>query len=215
MIRNVALSFAKKVISYSHPQFHEQSESSIYTILAKNNFPRPMIFSIINLAKSTPSNTENVQRSNFCSVTYVPGISESLTRRIKNFMPDVTLAHKPENKVGTFFCKQKDKIPNTELSDVVYKINCKDCESIYIGETTQKLQSRIRQHINSSSAVNLPKPDLASALARHCKNHGHSFDFNNVKIVDRHQNKRKLQLSEVNQIIIHLENVPIFGPNFE
>lgn len=80
-----------------------------------------------------------------------------------------------------------------------------DCDQIYIGETTQKLSTRIQQHANSTSETNLNKDNVASALAKHAKITGHKFDFSAPKILQQQQNKRKLQISEVNHIVMNQE----------
>ena len=42
----------------------------------------------------------------------------------------------------------KDKIKKDELSNVVYQINCKDCDYSYVGQTKRKLKTRLKEHIN-------------------------------------------------------------------
>lgn len=74
-----------------------------------------------------------------------------------------------------------------------------------IGETVQKKATRKQQHKNSTSATNLAKPKVASALALHTKQTAHQFDFDNMKTLERNTNKRKLQIAEVNHIIMNME----------
>lgn len=101
--------------------------------------------------------------------------------------------------------KQKDKVPQGEVFDVVYQISCSDCDQVY-SETTHKLKVRVQQNRNNTSEANLAKPVLTSALAKHTKDTNHIFDFALPKILDRHHNKRKLQLSKVTHIIMNQEN---------
>ena len=42
----------------------------------------------------------------------------------------------------------KQKIPRTQQKNCVYKFDCKDCKSWYIGETWQKIEKRTYQHQN-------------------------------------------------------------------
>ncbi|KAG4077370.1 hypothetical protein HA402_009771 [Bradysia odoriphaga] len=100
---------------------------------------------------------------------------------------------------------QKDKLDDMQQSDVVYRIKCSICQSMYIGETCQRACTRKQQHKNSVSQTNLAKPKTASALALHTKTTGHAFDFDSMKILDRQRNKKKLQISEVNHIIMNRE----------
>lgn len=205
MITNTALAFARKVFRFSSSIFHSENETRIKNILLKNSFPPNEIHKIINIAK-TPAvrmdrHTDNVN-SNHYALTYVPGTSEALRKHLRYFLPDSNLAHKPENKLNQFYSKKKDPLSENEQSDVVYQIPCSDCNAIYIGETTQRLKTRLQQHkstVNSSAA---PK----TALAKHAKDNAHSFNFDDTVILERNRFKRKLQICEVNHIIMNQEN---------
>ena len=39
-----------------------------------------------------------------------------------------------------------DKMRNEEKCGVVYELSCKDCDSVYIGETGRWLSDRIKEH---------------------------------------------------------------------
>jgi len=32
------------------------------------------------------------------------------------------------------------------MTEIVYKINCKDCDQVYIGQTKRYLETRIKKH---------------------------------------------------------------------
>ena len=63
---------------------------------------------------------------------------------------------------------------------MIYKINCKDCDKVYIGQTSRALRSRTREHKRA-----IFTGDKNSLLAQHCKNHNHDFDLDDVKIIER------------------------------
>lgn len=98
------------------------------------------------------------------------------------------------------FKDQKSKIQKEEKSDVLYKIDNPDSQATYIGETIQKLGSRIYQHQYDCKS-NKP-PDRLSPLAIHSIDNGHTFKFKDAEILTTKKNtNRKLQIYEVNQII--------------
>lgn len=206
MIYNVALSFARRVYNFSHPQFHADNKIKIRTILAKNNFSPPTIAKIISSVFSdqrpTTGNTAHIAPS-YAALSYVPGLSEPLTKQLKYFLPHVNLAHRPENKNCQFFHKQKDKILPADHSNVVYQVNCNSCDTVYIGETTRKLSHRISQHKTSTLPHNIPKE--STALVKHISDTGHLFDFEHPKILEHQENRSKLKICEVNQIIMQQE----------
>ena len=43
---------------------------------------------------------------------------------------------------------QKNVLPQSSQSNVVYKIDCKNCDASYIGQTSRYLKTRISEHKN-------------------------------------------------------------------
>jgi len=68
---------------------------------------------------------------------------------VKNFV-DVrfTIPRKLDNVIK----RGKDRLNNQQVIEVVYKINCNDCEyiyKVYIGQTKRHLVTRIKEHRNN------------------------------------------------------------------
>jgi len=61
----------------------------------------------------------------------------------------------------------------------MYKIDCKDCEVSYVGQTKRRLTIRIREHRNDINK----KSDIPSVIFTHHLQ-DHDFDWNNVHILD-------------------------------
>lgn len=157
-----------------------------------------------NLKNTSTENNRTEVSQNYASIAYVPELTEKLSKSCKYFTPNVQLAMRPVNKTNKFFANLKPRLDKKQKSDVVYKIQCKQCNAVYIGETTQKLGTRAKQHeydckkkLNSTTTNNL------SALAKHARNNKHEFDFENVQILKTERNKFKLQIHEVKQIVKH------------
>ena len=70
-----------------------------------------------------------------------------------------------------------------DLSGVVYKINCKDCNLCYVGETGRDLNTRVREHKDS---VRLGRTN--NACFKHVQNTLHSIDWRGVKALYRSDN---------------------------
>jgi len=49
-------------------------------------------------------------------------------------------------KLNCVMKRGKDNIDIFKRTDIVYKINCRDCDSIYIGQTKRRLLTRIKEH---------------------------------------------------------------------
>ena len=84
----------------------------------------------------------------------------------------------------------KDKIPLSKNSNIVYSIPCMGCNQVYIGQTSRLLERRMYEHKRNIFS----SPLQHTAVTKHSLEFDHSFDFNNVKIVDKetHLNQRIL-----------------------
>ena len=63
----------------------------------------------------------------------------------------------------------------------------------YVGQTTQYLKKRINQHKNDCKN----KHTHRTALVGHHMDTGHVFNFEEVRILDKENNKYKLNISEM------------------
>lgn len=137
----------------------------------------------------------------FCGITYVPQITESLSGILKRNIPGLIVAPRPPAKIGSVFTELKQKLALEEKSNVVYKIPCNGCEKCYIGETTQLLKTRAKQHEND--VCNRAKNPSKTALVKHVVDTSHNFNFVGKKILKEERIQGKLKIHEINQIILH------------
>lgn len=127
------------------------------------------------------------------SITYVRGVSEQIQRCLKQNTENICLAFKNYRSMDILYSKMKDPLDIGDKDNVVYCIDCKDCTNrCYIGQTTQKLKRRLGQHISTDRN----KESEKSQLARHSLFRNHSFDFDNVKVLARQQDRWKLEFME-------------------
>jgi len=59
---------------------------------------------------------------------------------------NILVAFAISNTLKEFIKMCKDKLEKLSCCDVVYKINCVDCEASYVGQTKRRLQTRIYKH---------------------------------------------------------------------
>jgi hypothetical protein len=72
---NVATAFARRVLSLSHPSFHNANKIHIFDILSKNNYPSDKIKNIINKVSHTFSNISDVRSTRYsASLHYIPNV---------------------------------------------------------------------------------------------------------------------------------------------
>lgn len=156
MIMNTARSFVKRVMSLSHREFYAANLARIKAILKKNSFPDKTINNIIQKSLHSRHNqrpqaetsypflhmtvdTSNVNITNnatlpsqpqqkwFGGLTYIPGISDALTKEFNRHLPEVTIAKKPPFQLRSIYTKTKQKVTPLQKAGVVYKIDCDTC----------------------------------------------------------------------------------------
>jgi len=95
-------------------------------------------------------------------------------------------------------------------SNVVYKIDCGDCDASYVGQTGRRLATRLREHqlnINKSS-------DLLSVVSNH-RLLGHDFKWEDTAILDEEPSYKKRLVSEMLHICqqknsLNIQNDTVF-----
>ena len=75
--------------------------------------------------------------------------------------------------------KGKDKIPYNKNTNIVYKINCSNCEAIYVGEAKRQLQIRLGEHERDVRKNN------NNAIPTHCRENQHTMDWEKAEILDK------------------------------
>ena len=101
---------------------------------------------------------------------------------------------------GLYFLIQMDSFISLASQDeigsktnVIYKICCKECNSIYIGQTKRRLKDRIKEHKDIKSVV---AGVGVSGVAVHVLNTSHSIDWENVTILDGESNRLAREIKE-------------------
>ncbi|XP_018364761.1 PREDICTED: uncharacterized protein LOC108762315 [Trachymyrmex cornetzi] len=197
------LGLIDKVILLSHPRFHRENFNKIISILLKNGYPLRLIFSTIkkrlqkkfqqlnNRNTSTDPVLSSEDRRYF-TIPYIP----SITDKIKNFIrgiPGLKLAYRGIQKLNAFIRVQKDKLPTTSQAEVVYRLDCRDCDASYVGQTGRCVGVRMSEHKNHINR----NTSQSSVITDHRLQTSHDFDWDNVKILDKEMFWNKRLLSEM------------------
>jgi len=104
------------------------------------------------------------------------------------------------NKLGIIKI-QKDSLEHDSKRNVVYKIDCKNCNASYIGQTGRKLNTRIKEHHNN---INKKTGNLSVLLSEHRLQFEHEFD--NIKILDNERYLGKRLVLEMLNIKLQEDN---------
>ena len=133
----------------------------------------------IKSCKTTTVTSNRFQTNRgFVRLPYLQGISEKIARTLNRF--NINVAHKPVMTAGSILRKPKKKFGKVLSTGIIYKINCKNCDKVYIGQTSRALRSRTREHKRA-----IFTGDKNSLLTQYCVENNHDFDLDDVKVIDR------------------------------
>lgn len=196
-----------RAISLSSTLFMEENILKIKTILKENNYPKAWYNGVIHKFLTTPNNEHKLKENDekpklFWRFPNIPHLSTRISSIFKDCKEQKMVLY--NNKTTrSLFTKIKDKEDQKNTSNVVYKLNCKNCEKSYVGQTSQRIEKRVAQH---KTTCKNEKHREKSALAQHHHDSGHDFDFENYKILDFESNSVKRRVSEMIHITMQFNN---------
>jgi len=195
-----------KILFLSHPKFHHTIIDSLINTLLRNDYPLQFLFKTIkNRIKTLSrkkdfniinehninSNVNSSEQKKYFIIPYLNKTSEKFNIALKKFQFD--LVYKPMKNLNRFIKTGKDKIKKDELSNIVYQINCKDCNYSYVGQTKRKLKTRLKEYIND-----IKKPvNSLSVISNHRIETDHAIDWVNKKILGSERSHYKRLVSEM------------------
>jgi len=97
------------------------------------------------------------------------------------------------HKLGRIIRAQKDSLSLGCSKNVVYKINCKDCDATYIGQTKRKLSTTVDEHKKDINK----KTSNHSVITEHRLNSNHEFNWENPIILDKEKQYYRRLISEI------------------
>ncbi|KYN15231.1 hypothetical protein ALC57_12529, partial [Trachymyrmex cornetzi] len=128
----------------------------------------------------------------YFTIPFIPFLSEKIKKFFKKDSL-IRMAYKGINNLKGFIKGHKDFRSKFSHTDVVYKIECQDCDASYVGQTGRCLKTRInehRNHINWNTTQH-------SVITEHRISHQHEFDWENIKIIDKERVLNKRLISEM------------------
>ncbi|EZA55655.1 hypothetical protein X777_04297, partial [Ooceraea biroi] len=117
--------------------------------------------------------------------------NESIFRILKRFKLNVT--YLVNNNLECVIKHGKDRLTHDCRTDVVYRINCANCEACYIGQTKRHLNTRIKEHISDVRKCE----SNWSMVSKHRVNCGHEFNWSNVDVLHQETQLRKRLIAEM------------------
>ena len=93
----------------------------------------------------------------------------------------------------------KDRVAAEDKNNIVYEIDCSNCEAIYLGEAKRSLKSRSDEDKRSVRNWDCDKDEIA----KHCWEEDHKFNWDQKKVIDR---ESRLIPTKIKETINSLKN---------
>lgn len=203
---NNASNLISRALKLTSIEYHKQILEYVTYLLRQNEYPRGIIKSITNKIKQQINNKNNniqqqqinnngnnnddsrVLERKYYSLPYIDGIAGKLKKLFTNNL-NVKIAFTQNKTIGNLFSSLKDTIDKNYRSHVIYKIPCNNCQAQYTGQTKRYLQTRCDEH--KRNCKNKNSNNGKCALVGHVLQTGHTFNFNETKILDTEYNLHK------------------------
>ena len=149
-------------------------------VLKENGYQESIISKIFNRITNNHSLSQSQQQTEATDVQveeirmrinlrYVEGASEELRRIIRSH--EIRSTFYTENTLPKLLCKTKDRVAVENKNNIVYEIDCSNCQAVYFGESKRSLKSRSDELKISVRNCDCDKNEIAE----HCWEADHDF----------------------------------------
>ncbi|XP_077277703.1 uncharacterized protein LOC143905912 [Temnothorax americanus] len=197
---NTITSLVDRAILLSDDWFHHANIKIVKDILTNNCFPIKLVNKFIynkllQLKNRKDSEVGGLDVSfdarKHITIPYIKDLSEGICRTLKNV--GLKALYTIPKKLNSVIKRGKDRLTMSKETNVVYQIDCVNCEASYIGQTKRHLETRIKEHFND--------------IKKHCSNHSvvskhrsqnnHDFKWSEPKILHKECNTKKREIAEM------------------
>src|SRR5580765_1475188 len=197
---NTIYNLVDRAILLSDVRFHCKNIDIVKQILSNNCFPTQTINRYVhkrlNFLKHRDNGNMNTEGDNsdtlfYISLPFVEGLSDEISHVYKNI--GLNVAYNVPKKFNTLIKRGKDRMPINNRTEVVYKLDCKNCNASYIGQTKRHLGTRVKEHFNN---IKLHASNL-SVISKHKLEFNHDFDWSMPVILHNEKYVGKREIAEM------------------
>jgi len=189
-----------RALLLSHPNFQAKNLEYVIRILIDNAYPLELIFDRMNLRIKelvkrvhTKKHDHNPHENDkkMLVLPYITNISERIKSSIDS--NKYITGYRVLNKLTGYIKRHKDYNKHDTKNNIVYKIFCNNCNASYVGQTKRQLKTRINEHEKN---VRFDE-SKHSVITKHMTEMNHTFNWQEVKIMDYEKNYFKRLISEM------------------
>ena len=138
-------------------------------MLKKNGYQKRIIRKIFKRITNNHSLPQSQQLSQVTDIQedeirmsinllYVEGSSKKLRRILRSHKIRSTFY--PEKALRRLLCKPKDRVATEDKNNIVYEIDCRNCEAVYFGESKRSLKWRSDERKRSVKNCDCDKTEI-------------------------------------------------------
>lgn len=216
---NVAHNLIERVNKLSTIKTQEEKNQTIREELQANDYPITLINRMINNRNMTRTRTEqtNNDETIYRSIPYIDKLSPLITKHIQQTgqYANIKICHYNNNTMQGMYTRMKGTTEKQQRSNVIYSLRCQQCEAMYVGLTTNKLQTRLYGHKSDKNKldkimdmqdedykkIQLDQWKERTAIMHHSATTGHTFDYSNPTILDTSNKPTRLPILEICHIL--------------
>ena len=145
------------------------------------------------LMQATDIQEEEIRIS--INLPYVEGTSEKLRRILRSHKIRSTFY----TEMCKLLCKPKDRVATEDKNNIVYEIDCSNCQAVYFSESKQSLKLRSDEQKRCIRNCHCDKNEIA----KHCWEADPTFNWDQKKAIDR---ESRLIPRKIKETIYSLKN---------
>ena len=151
----------------------EKGECKVFKKITKNHsLPQTQ-----QLTQATDIQKEEI-RISIKKLPYIEGTSEKLRCILRSHKIRSTFYS--ENTLRKLLCKPKDRVVTEDKNNIVYEIDCSNCEAVSFSESNRSLKLRSDERKRSVRNYDCDKNEIA----KHCWESDHN-NWDQEKVIDR------------------------------
>jgi len=160
-------------------------EDTFISVFQQNGYP----FHFIRKALRQRSNPTPEPRATI-SIPYVKGVSEKIKRICAK--ERIYVYFSSSRTIGSFLNRVRPHTDPNDITGVIYRIPCQDCDHSYVGETGRTLRTRLSEHRRNCRNGEVER----SGVAQHTIEEDHRIDWEGSTVINREKNWFKRRVKE-------------------
>ena len=146
---NLVRTLTHRIIRICSPSVVDYELGALRSIFLRNGYPGHILDRLIT---RKVSEIRRFGPKPCPLVIRLPWLGNKTDRMVKRINDAVRLAYFATEVCAAFkttraFSLPKDRLPTPSISNVIYLFECRQCESQYVGKTSQRLGDRVKQHV--------------------------------------------------------------------